>query len=224
MENTYLIDQTYPIHASWSPLFDKYKNITTSTLTSTPNDTPITNIFPPPELVFRVFSMNVKDIKIVLLGQDPYHNPEQAHGLSFSVPSHIPIPPSLKNIYKEIKSEYPDRNYNFTHGNLEKWFNTEKIFLLNASLTVIQNKPGSHIKLWEKFTNDVIKFISENNENAIFLLLGNFAKAKEIYITNKANIILGTHPSPLSASNGFFGSNIFKKVESILGREIDWSN
>jgi uracil-DNA glycosylase len=168
--------------------------------------------------------MKVEDIRILILGQDPYHNPDQAHGLSFSVPEGIKIPPSLRNIYKELQQEFPERNYKFFSGNLEKWFYKEKIFLLNSSLSVIQNKPGSQMKIWQEFTDNVIKFISEHNKSCIFLLLGNFAKAKASLICDEKRIIKGVHPSPLSAHNGFFGSMIFKKVEELLNTNIDWSN
>ena len=203
------------IHISWKPLFDLY-NIDLEKLY-------IDNIvYPPYELIFRVFEMDVKDIKILLLGQDPYHNPNQANGLSFSVYNNVKIPPSLKNIFKEINLEFPERNYKYIHGNLEEWFYREKIFLLNASLTVLQNKPNSHIKLWTPFTDDVIDFISNNNDKCIFLLLGNFAKSKSIYIKNKNNIITEKHPSPLA--QGFIGSNVFIRIENLLGYSLNWQN
>lgn len=204
------------IHDSWNTLFIKYD----FNLDEIYDAGDI--IYPSKEDVFKVFEMDVKKIRVLLLGQDPYHNPDQANGLSFSVNTGIKIPPSLKNIYKEIQYEFPERNYVFQSGNLERWFKEENIFLLNASLTVIKNKPASHMKAWEKFTNDVIKYISENNENCIFVLLGNFAKSKEIYILNKNNIITGVHPSPLSANKGFFGSNIFRTIEEKLCVQIDW--
>lgn len=208
----------FDFHPSWNELFDEYKfNID---VLYSGKDT----IYPKKEDVFKVFTMDVNDIRVLLLGQDPYHGHGQAHGLSFSVPDEIKIPPSLLNIYKELKNEYPERNYEFKNGNLEKWFNKDKIFLLNASLTVIKNKPRSLIKFWEKFINDVIKFINEKNKKCIFLLLGNFAKSKEIFIENKNNIIKCSHPSPLACKYGFFNSNIFKKVEECLGETIDWSN
>ena len=201
------------IHPSWKPLFDNLKiNI---------DDLYTNNIYPPKNLIFRVFEINLNDINVVLLGQDPYHNPGQANGLSFSVPNDIPIPASLRNIYKELKLEYPERNYNFTSGNLENWFTREKIFLLNSSLTVIENKPGSHIKLWNKFTDNVIEFISKNNKTCIFLLLGNYAKLKEKLIIDKSKIVVGPHPSPLA--RGFIGSNVFRQVELALGKSIDFS-
>ena len=205
-------------HESWKPLFDKF-NISIDEIYSGSEV-----VYPEKEHLFRVFEMDVREIKLLLLGQDPYHGPDQAHGLSFSVPEGVKIPPSLRNIYKELQNEFPERNYEFYSGNLEKWFYREKMFLLNASLSVIEGKPGSQMKIWEGFTNNVIKFISEQNKTCVFLLLGNFAKAKESFISDKERIIKGVHPSPLSAYNGFFGSGIFKKVEELLGENIDWSN
>jgi uracil-DNA glycosylase len=205
------------IHESWKSLFDQYD----FDLDELYNSGEI--IYPTRENIFKVFEMDLNEIKVLLLGQDPYHNPNQANGLSFSVNDGIIIPPSLKNIYKELQSEFPERNYTFNSGNLEKWFRREKIFLLNASLSVIKNKPASQMKIWEEFTNDAIKYISENNNKCIFILLGNFAKSKQVYISNKNNIITGVHPSPLSAHNGFFGSNLFKNIENKLGHQIDWN-
>jgi uracil-DNA glycosylase len=209
-------------HESWKPLFDKFEIIPTNLETLYSDES--TPVYPEKENVYRVFEMDIKEIKVVLLGQDPYHGPGQAHGLSFSVPNNIKIPPSLKNIYKELQIEFPERNYNFVSGNLEEWFYREKIFLLNASLTVEKGKPGCHMKLWEDFTNSVIEFISVQNTKCIFLLLGNFAKKKESRIFNKERIINGVHPSPLSAHIGFFNSNIFITVEKLLNEKINWSN
>lgn len=199
------------IHDSWKSLF----NIDIDEIYE------IGEVYPPKECIFKVFEMDVKDIRILLLGQDPYHKPNQAHGLSFSVPHGEKIPPSLKNIYKELNLEFPERNYNFKTGNLEEWFKREKIFLLNSSLSVQKGKPGSHMKKWEAFTNDVIKFISEQNDNCVFLLLGNYAKSKQVFIKNKDKIVTEVHPSPLA--KGFIGSNVFKRVESVLQEEVNWS-
>jgi uracil-DNA glycosylase len=217
------------IHKSWLPLFEKHNLINCgietksiqlpSEITNQINNN--INIYPPKEKIFRIFEMNLNEIQIVLLGQDPYHRLGQAHGLSFSVSDKIKIPPSLKNIYKELQNNFPERNYTFNSGNLEKWFQNEKIFLLNASLTVIDGKPGTHIKLWKDFTDDVIKYIAENNKKCIFLLLGNFAKEKAQFIEDKSRILTCPHPSPLA--RGFIGSEIFKKVEEKLGKSIDWS-
>lgn len=205
------------IHTSWNNLFSQY-NFDLDKLYNSGNI-----VYPKREQVFRVFEMDISEIKILLLGQDPYHNANQANGLSFSVNDNITTPPSLKNIYKEIQNEFPERNYTFNSGNLERWFLEEKIFLLNASLSVIKNKPTSHMTIWQKFTDDVIKYISENNKNCIFVLLGNFAKSKKIFISNKDNIITGVHPSPFSANNGFFNSNIFKSIEEKLNSPVNWS-
>ena len=134
---------TDKIHKSWNKLFDKYD----FDLDKLYNCGDI--VYPPRELIFRVFGMNIKKIRVVLLGQDPYHNSYQANGLSFSVPDKIKIPPSLQNIYKELCIEFPERDYEFNSGNLERWFTEEKIFLLNSSLTVVKNKPGSHMTVWK---------------------------------------------------------------------------
>ena len=209
------------MNESWQPFFEKFESIPNLNALYSSGEKPV---YPEKENVYRVFEMDVKEIKVVLLGQDPYHGLGQAHGLSFSVPTGVKIPPSLRNIFKELQNEFPERNYNFVSGNLEQWFYREKIFLLNASLTVIEGKAGSHMKQWESFTNSVIEFISAQNPNCVFLLLGNFAKAKEKYILNKGNIINGVHPSPLSAHNGFFHSNIFINVETLLNEKINWSN
>jgi uracil-DNA glycosylase len=138
------------------------------------------------------------------------------------VPKDIKIPPSLKNIFKELNLEFPERNYNFNHGNLEEWFYRENIFLLNSALTVLNGVPNSHMHIWTEFTDSVIQFISNNNENCIFLLLGNFAINKSKFIKNKNNIITEKHPSPLA--HGFIGSNVFKRVEKILNNKINWQN
>ena len=204
----------YEIHNSWKNLFDQY-DINIDEIYE------MGEVYPPKELVFRVFQMDVKDIRICLVGQDCYHGPNQANGLSFSVPDGEKIPPSLKNIYKELNLEFPERNYKFTTGNLEQWFNREKIFLLNSSLTVEKGKAGSHMKKWEAFTNNVIKFISEQNDECIFLLLGNYAKSKSVFIKNKSKIVTEVHPSPLA--RGFIGSSVFKRVETVLGEQVNWS-
>jgi uracil-DNA glycosylase len=205
------------IHKSWDLLFEKY-TFDLDLLYNTNNEC---NIFPIREQILRVFEMDLNNIQVVLLGQDPYHGKEQAHGLSFSVPIGQKIPPSLRNIHKELNNCFPERNYEFKHGSLERWFNEEGIFLLNSSLTVEERNPGSHIKIWEGFTNNVIKFISENNKKCVFLLLGNFAKSKGEYICDKNRIISAPHPSPLA--RGFVGSSVFLKIEELLDRSINWS-
>lgn len=210
------------IHSSWMPLFEKHKSIIEDNLSY--YDNTIVPIYPIKETIFKVFEMDVEVIKVVFLGQDPYHGKDQAHGLAFSVNKNVKIPPSLSNIYKELQNEFPDKNYEFKHGNLERWFVEENIFLLNCSLSVIEGKAGSLLKKWTEFTNDVIKFITEHNKKCIFLLLGNFSKDKIKYIENHdERCILGVHPSPLSAHRGFFGSNIFIKLNEKLNYEINWN-
>jgi uracil-DNA glycosylase len=203
------------IHSSWDPLFLQYA----FELDSLYSDDKI--IYPQKEDVFKVFEIDVQSIKVVLLGQDPYHGPNQAHGLSFSVQKSTTTPPSLWNIFKELQREYLDRYYEFKHGCLERWFYDEKIFLLNCSLTVERGEPTSHMNIWEEFTNDVIHFISSQNPNCVFLLLGNFAKQKASLIQDKSKIVTGVHPSPLA--RGFVGSGVFKKVEDVLNTYINWS-
>jgi uracil-DNA glycosylase len=165
--------------------------------------------------------MDVSEIRVVILGQDPYHNEGQAHGLSFSVQKGVAPPPSIKNIFKELTLEFPERNYAFPHGCLQRWTDEEKIFLLNASLTVRKNQPKSHIQLWEEFTDEVIEYIFNHNKTCVFLLMGQFARSKEVFIRDKSRIVSCSHPSPLAT--GFIGSNVFKAVEMVLKSEINWN-
>lgn len=173
-------------------------------------------IFPEETLIFNAFNQtSFKDIHVVILGQDPYHGAKQAHGLSFSVPDGIKIPPSLKNIFKELGSdigkEIPKS------GNLIHWAK-QGILLLNASLTVEENKPMSHSKIgWNLFTDAVIKKISQEKTNVIFILWGKFAQEKEKLIDPEKHFILkAAHPSPLSAYNGFWGCKHFSKTNELL--------
>lgn len=183
-------------------------------------------IYPPGSLIFNAFEKTPFDkVKVVLLGQDPYHGPGQAHGLCFSVPAGIPQPPSLVNIFKEIASDL--RIPVPTHGNLEKWAE-QGVLLLNATLTVRANQAGSHQnKGWEQFTDKVIKILSEKKTGLIFLLWGRYAQAKEAIIdTSRHHILKAPHPSPLSAYAGFFGCKHFSKTNELLREqlltEIDW--
>lgn len=173
-------------------------------------------IYPPGKDIFRAFHKTpLQKVKVVILGQDPYHGPGQANGLSFSVNADIKIPPSLKNIFKELNS---DLGVNMpTTGDLSSWAN-QGVLLLNCVLSVRAHEAASHKNRgWEKFSDAVIKVISEKTENIVFILWGNYAKKKGLYIdTNKHHIINSAHPSPLSAYNGFFGSKPFSKTNSIL--------
>ena len=184
-------------------------------------------IYPPGSLIFNAFnSTPFNHVKVVLLGQDPYHGLGQAHGLSFSVPEGIAPPPSLINIFKELQSDIglpiP------TTGNLTKWAN-QGVLLLNSALTVRANEAGSHAKIgWTDFTNAVITKISDGKEGVVFLLWGKFAQEKQVLIDETKHLVLkAAHPSPLSAFNGFFGCKHFSKTNSYLLKEghqpIDWS-
>lgn len=183
-------------------------------------------IYPAEKNIFAIFDLVPFDkVKVVILGQDPYHGDGQAHGLSFSVPQGIKIPPSLKNIFKELKS---DLNIDAPNsGNLERWAQ-QGVFLLNATLTVRANDAGSHQKKgWEQFTDSVIKTLSEKRENLVFILWGNYAQAKEKLIDAKKHyIIKSAHPSPLSAYNGFWESKPFSKTNTFLQskglKTINW--
>ena len=175
------------MNKAWIPIFEKFK------------------IKASDDIIFRVFSKDPKEIKIVLLGQDPY--PHNADGLSFS--SKVGIPGSLRNIFKELNRSFPERNYQFVHGNLERWFDNG-IFLLNCSLTIGERKK------WTPFIDYIIKYILQD---AIFILLGNHAKKKSTIVKT---FVTAKHPSP--ATYGFVGSDIFLKVENALGKQFDWQN
>ncbi|HOK60151.1 MAG: uracil-DNA glycosylase [Tenuifilum sp.] len=184
-------------------------------------------VYPPGSQIFAAFNHTpFNSVKVVILGQDPYHGPGQAHGLCFSVPKGTPAPPSLQNIFKEINSDLglPIPN----HGNLEKWAK-QGVLLLNATLTVRANQAGSHQnKGWETFTDAAIKALSDQHKGLVFILWGNYAQAKTCIIdTNKHFILTAPHPSPLSASRGFFGCKHFSKTNrlltSISKEPIDWS-
>lgn len=174
-------------------------------------------IFPNQKDIFKAFTLTpFSKVKVVILGQDPYHNDNQAEGLSFSVPSGLILPPSLKNIYKEIENDLGIKK-DFTDGNLEKWAE-QGVFLLNSILTVAAHTPGSHKnKGWEDFTDYVIKRISDRKYSIVFILWGNYAKPKRNLIDSKKHLILeSVHPSPFSAHNGFFNSKHFSKCNAYL--------
>ncbi|GAA4308567.1 uracil-DNA glycosylase [Compostibacter hankyongensis] len=184
-------------------------------------------IYPPGPLIFNAFDKTPFDrVKAVILGQDPYHGPGQAHGLCFSVPDGVPPPPSLVNIFKELHADTGDPIPR--SGNLEKWA-TRGVLLLNAFLTVEASAPASHSKAgWEQFTDAVIRKISEQKEGVVFLLWGRFAQQKEALIDTARNPVLkAAHPSPFSADRGFFGCRHFSKTNELLRqagkKPIDWT-
>ncbi|GGH09674.1 uracil-DNA glycosylase [Sphingobacterium alkalisoli] len=184
-------------------------------------------VFPPENLVFNAFKLtSFPDIKVVILGQDPYHNDGQAHGLSFSVPEGISFPPSLKNIFTELVSDIPGFFYPKT-GDLTNWAK-QGVLLLNATLTVRAHQAASHQKMgWEEFTDSIIKKISEEREGVVFLLWGSYAQKKSIFIDPSKHLILkSVHPSPLSVYRGFYGCKHFSQTNSYLLQQgvkpIDW--
>src|ERR1700744_163040 len=184
-------------------------------------------IYPKGTDIFNAFRQTPFDqLKVVILGQDPYHGANQAHGLSFSVQKGITPPPSLKNIYKELQTDIPGFIIP-NHGDLTEWAK-QGVLLLNATLTVGAGNPGSHQKKgWEEFTDKVIKIISDKKQGIVFILWGSYAQAKAELIDQKKHFIIKSpHPSPFSADRGFFGSKPFSKTNEILIKEgkkpIDW--
>ena len=184
-------------------------------------------VFPPASLIFNAFKVTPLDqLKVVILGQDPYHGDEQAHGLSFSVPEHVKPPPSLINIFKEIKDDIGQLNH--THGNLESWAK-QGVLLLNSVLSVRAREAGSHRHLgWEQFTDQVITEISQHQPFVVFLLWGSYAQKKATLIdSSKHAILCAPHPSPLSAYRGFMGCKHFSTTNQLLAEKgltpIDWS-
>jgi len=217
------------IEEGWkSVLMDQFKSPYFSTLKEFLVEEKLNyTLYPPGRLIFNAFQRTPFDrVKVVILGQDPYHGKGQAHGLCFSVPRGIPQPPSLVNIFKELHSDLgipiPE------HGNLEKWAD-QGVLLINATLTVRDSQAGSHQKRgWETFTNRVIELVSLEKDGVVFLLWGRFAQAKESLIESKKHLILkSAHPSPLSAYNGFFGCQHFSLTNEYLEKQgktgIDWT-
>ena len=182
--------------------------------------------FPPKSRILRALSLtSYEDVKVVILGEDPYHGVGEANGLAFAVSNGIKLPPSLQNIYKELYDDLGIKPANV--GNLECWAK-EGVLLLNSVLTVEKDKPASHKNIgWDKFTDAIIKKINEKDTPVVFILWGNFAKSKKVYITNPKHLVIeSSHPSPFSARYGFFGSKPFSKTNNFLKskglKEIDW--
>ena len=191
------------------------------------NEYKTNTIYPPRDDIFAALkNTSFKDVKVVIVGQDPYHGEGEAMGLSFSVPDGIKLPPSLKNIYKELEDDLGIKPVD--SGDLTKW-TKEGVLLLNATLTVVKDTPNSHSKIgWDRFTDYVIKKINSKEEPVVFILWGNFARSKKEFITNPKHLVIeSAHPSPFSARNGFFGSKPFSKTNEFLKKngikEIDWN-
>lgn len=218
------------IHSSWQNILsDEFEKSYFNLLMQSVEDEYQNHIcFPPKELIFSAFNQfDFNDLKVVIIGQDPYHGENEANGLCFSVNDNVKIPPSLLNIFKEINLDY-GTIFLPTSGNLERWAK-QGILLLNATLTVRKDLPNSHKQLkWNVFTDAVIKKISEENSNIVFLLWGNFAIQKEKLIDHsKHKILKSGHPSPMSANQGkWFGNKHFSQtndyLKSIGKPEIQW--
>ncbi|PID70161.1 uracil-DNA glycosylase [bacterium DOLZORAL124_38_8] len=186
-------------------------------------------IYPHPKNMFKAFELcSLADTKVIILGQDPYHGPNQAMGLSFSVPRDEKVPPSLRNIYQELQQNFPDFKPPH-HGDLTAWA-TQGVLLLNAGLSVRKQSPNSHKDFgWHTFTDTVIKHISDQKQGVVFLLWGAFAQSKKSLIdASKHCILTAAHPSPFSAHKGFFGCQHFLKTNEYLKNQgkpqIDWTN
>jgi uracil-DNA glycosylase len=209
------------VKSSWLPLLDNQEldNIIKTLNTFKASKT---QILPTENRIFEAFKyFELKDTKVCWLGLDPYIGCEQAMGLSFSVPTNCKIPPSLKNIFKELNLD------DQTKGNLTKWVKNNQFLMLNASLSVLEGKSNSHKNIWKNYTDCLIKDISVNTNKVIFILLGNEAQSKVKFIDEKKHhIINGIHPSPLSAYRGFIGSGIFdildKEYIKLFQKEINW--
>lgn len=183
-------------------------------------------IYPPKELIFRALELTpFENIKVVILGQDPYHGEGEANGLAFSVNKGVELPPSLRNIYEELKSDMGIKIPN--HGDLTSWAK-QGVLLLNSVLTVEKDKPASHRNIgWEEYTDSIIKKISDKKENIVFILWGKYAQSKKAFIDERKHLVISSpHPSPFSANKGFFGSKPFSKTNTYLKskgkKEIDW--
>lgn len=176
-------------------------------------------IYPKSEDIFKAFWLTLfSQVKVVIIGQDPYHEPNQAHGLCFSVPVETNTPPSLKNIYREMEADLNIKK-NLDQGNLE-YLAKQGVLLLNSVLTVVSRQAGSHSKKgWEEFSDEVIKVLSDKKQNIVFILWGKYAQNKKRLINNKKHLVLlSPHPSPLSAYKGFFGCKHFSKTNEYLKR------
>lgn len=184
-------------------------------------------VYPPPKFVFKAFELTpFSKVRVVILGQDPYHGAEQANGLCFAVNPGVRLPPSLQNIFKEIESDLGQPLVHKT-GDLERWAK-QGVLLLNATLTVRASTPGSHQhKGWEEFTDAVVRVLNDQKEHLVFILWGNYAKQKGAHIDRTKHLVIeSAHPSPFAARNGFFGSKPFSKTNEYLKQHreepIDW--
>jgi uracil-DNA glycosylase len=222
------------LSTNWKPILEsilsEYPDLDSKLEQERESSEGLAEIYPPPQKIFEAFNyFPTSELKIVIIGQDPYHQPNQAHGLAFSVNDSIKIPPSLQNIFKEIDNSFEREYQSRDSGNLTFWAK-QGILLLNTTLTVRQSKPNSHVKIWKGFTQKIIDYILEEQENIIFMLWGNNAKSLvsgKGKILEKHHIYQSVHPSPLSANRGgWFHQKMFAKVNQKLlelGKvEIKW--
>jgi len=210
------------IENSWKEILkDEFEKEYFTTLAKSVREaylSPKNTVFPPRELIFNAFEhCHFNDVRVVILGQDPYHGHGQAHGLAFSVPEGVKTPPSLQNIFKELHQDTTVNRSNSKSSNLQRWAD-QGVLLLNSTLTVEASNAGSHQKLgWEQFTDVVIEKISKEQKHVVFLLWGAYAQNKGKNIDNKKHLVLhAPHPSPLSAYRGFFGCKHFSKTNEYL--------
>ncbi|WP_308149928.1 uracil-DNA glycosylase [Spiroplasma sp. AdecLV25b] len=213
-----MYNKTLFVDTSWMKFFQNENNqlYFPKLLKDIKNEYQTYTCFPMWEEIFTAFKLTpLETVKVVILGQDPYHQPEQAHGLAFSVKDKIPLPPSLKNIFQELKNDLNIEKGN--NGNLTSWAK-QGVLLLNTTLTVRQGQPNSHLQYgWTIFTDHVLSFLNLNCSNLVFILWGKNARSKKIFIdTAKHYIIESAHPSPLSAYGGFFNSKPFSKTNDWL--------
>ena len=222
-----LINQLQQLSTNWKTVLgnsDLLSNISTQHSEQKKTYEPHLLIFPPDNLIFNAFKFfPIQSTKVVILGQDPYINPNEAMGLAFSVPEGTKMPPSLRNIFKELETEYGVLR---TNTDLTDWAE-QGVLLLNTALTVLQGKSNFNAKMWKGYTDYVIEKISEQTQNIVFILWGNNAiKKRELIDEGKHLVLTGVHPSPLSASRGFFGCNHFRKTNDWLekkGKEpVNW--
>lgn len=223
------------LNNDWKPILQKimldYPKLENTLQQERSDFEDILEIYPPDCDIFRAFQLcSYQDLKIIIIGQDPYHQPNQAQGLAFSVNKGIKIPPSLQNIFKEIKNDLGESEYTFKSGDLTSWA-SQGVLLLNTTLTVRQGKPNSHLKLWHGFTQKIVDYVLANRKDVILMLWGNNAKnlikKTPASIIQKHHIFTSTHPSPLSANRGgWFGKKMFssanQKLLELGKEEIKW--
>ncbi len=227
MNLKYLSSTWSQIHPTWQTFLTNSCKELLEQIDKKLSELSITNtIYPPPEQILRILTIAPKNIKVVILGQDPYHGENEANGIAFAVNDGIKLPPSLRNIFKEISLEYDVST--ITDSNLLNSWTQQGVFLLNTTLTVIKDRANSLADIgWQIISNQIIQHISDEMEHCVFILWGNFARSKKLLVNKSKHLILeAAHPSPLSAHRGFFGCNHFKLSNQFLIQhdiqQINW--